>query len=95
MCDELGNEEYMTAYVEEYGNTTLCSLEDGFAGCTEKEIGYIKKMKEKDLSEVKKQFERLEGMDTKAMKAELGDWVNKRKKILSKLMEKQSIQAEL
>lgn len=94
MCDELGNDEYMTAYVEEYGGTSLCSILDG-KGCSEKEVGYIEKMKGKDMSEVEAQLKRLEGMDIKAMKADLSDWVNKRKKILSKMIEKNSVKTEL
>ena len=85
MCDELGNDEHMTAYVEEYGGTSLCSVVDG-KGCNEKEIAYITKMKTKEASEIESQLERLKGMDTKSMKADLGDWVNRRKKILSKLV---------
>ena len=42
MCEELGNEEYMQAYVEEAGSTSLCKASDG-AGCGEKELGFIAK----------------------------------------------------
>ena len=36
MCDELGKNENMQAYVEEAGGTSLCKAADG-AGCGEKE----------------------------------------------------------
>ena len=94
MCEELGSDEYMTAYVEEYAGTSLCSVADG-KGCSEKEVGYIDKMKGKDMSEVEKQLERLNGMDTTQMKADLGSWVNKRKKILTKLLELNAVKDEL
>ena len=37
MCDELGNDMYMQAHIEEAGTTQLCRLSDG-AGCSEKEV---------------------------------------------------------
>ena len=37
MCDELGNDMYMQAHVEEAGKTQLCRLSDG-AGCSDKEV---------------------------------------------------------
>lgn len=36
MCDELGNDEHMAAYVEEAGSTSACLVADG-SGCSEKE----------------------------------------------------------
>eukprot|EP01083_Nonionella_stella_P245254 852689_1 len=50
MCDELGDDTYMTGYVEEAGGTSLCSL-DG-TGCSEKQKKYIEKMKGKSLDEL-------------------------------------------
>ena len=44
MCDELGDEEYMEAYVTELGGATLCAVADG-AGCTDKEKKFIEKWK--------------------------------------------------
>ena len=40
MCDELGDEEYMEAYVTELGGASLCSAADG-EGCTDKEKGFM------------------------------------------------------
>ena len=37
MCDELGNDMYMQAHIEEAGKTQLCRLSDG-AGCSDKEV---------------------------------------------------------
>ena len=38
MCDELGDEEMMQAYIEEAGGVSLCSAANG-SGCSEKEVG--------------------------------------------------------
>ncbi len=84
----------MTAYVEEYAGTSLCSVVDG-KGCSEKEASYIDKMKGKDMDEIEKQLQRLKGMDTTQMKPDLGGWVNRRKKILSKLLEQNAVKEEL
>lgn len=84
MCDELGDEQMMEAYVEEYGKTSLCSL-DG-KGCDEREVGFIAKSKDMSSDEQKAQLERLAGMEGKSMKPELLTWVKKRKKILRQLV---------
>jgi hypothetical protein len=44
MCDELGNDMYMQAHIEEAGATQLCRLSDG-AGCSEKELKFIEEWK--------------------------------------------------
>ena len=63
MCDELGNDEYMQAYVEEAGGTSLCKASDG-AGCGEKELGFSEKWKgetvEKIAGMVMETFESIE-----------------------------------
>mmetsp|Transcript_36717 Transcript_36717/g.93088 ORF Transcript_36717/g.93088 Transcript_36717/m.93088 type:complete len:92 (+) Transcript_36717:456-731(+) len=84
MCEELGNEEYMQAYVEEAGSTSLCKASDG-AGCGEKELGFIAKYKEADLASTKAQLERLQGMTGSAMKPELQKWLGQRISILKQL----------
>ena len=85
MCDELGDESMMEAYVEEYANTSLCSVANG-EGCDEREIGFIAKGKAMSLEGQGAQLERLEGMESKPMKPELLLWVKKRKKILKQLV---------
>jgi len=82
MCDELGDEEMMTAYIEEYGKTSLCSVETG-DGCDEKENDYIEKVKTMSEDVVKAQLTRLESMAGSSMKPDLKRWLIKRKKILS------------
>jgi len=85
MCEELGNDELMTAYVEEYGGTSQCSV-DGETGCNDKEKAYIAKMKVKSVEELKAQQLRLLNMGTDKMKPELKSWINKRSKILKQLL---------
>jgi len=82
MCDELGDEEMMTAYIEEYGKTSLCSVETG-DGCDEKEKAYIEKVKVMSEDVVKAQLTRLESMAGSSMKPDLKRWLIKRTKILS------------
>jgi len=86
MCDELGNEEMMTAYVEDYGKTSLCSASD-LSGCSEKEMAYIKKMKSKSQSDQNAQLTRLMKMEGETMTADLSEWLMKRKKILKQLVQ--------
>ena len=85
MCDELGDEEMMMAYVEEAGNTSLCDVADG-SGCDERERGYIDKMKAKTEADWRAQIERLTKMEGGSMKPELKQWMMKRKKILKQLV---------
>jgi len=84
----------MEAYVEEAGNTSLCSVATG-DGCSDKERAYIDKMKAKGPEDQAAQLRRLQGMEAGAMKPELKSWtmkpelkswLNKRKKILGQLV---------
>lgn len=85
MCDELGDESTMEEYVEEYGNTSLCSVKDG-KGCDEREIAFIAKSQAMSIHGQQAQLTRLEGMESKPMKPELLVWLKKRKKILKQLV---------
>mmetsp|Transcript_7662 Transcript_7662/g.18700 ORF Transcript_7662/g.18700 Transcript_7662/m.18700 type:complete len:98 (-) Transcript_7662:318-611(-) len=84
MCDELGNNEYMQAYVEEAGGTTLCSAISG-DGCSEKEIKYATTWKAKSYADVDKQLKRLEGMKGKKMKPNLKKWIVQRLSLLKQI----------
>ena len=85
MCDELGpKHDYLQAYIEDYGNTSLCTL-DG-AGCDERSLGFITKMKSKDKAEWEAQIARLEKLEDENMKDELKVWVKARRKILGQLV---------
>mmetsp|Transcript_3532 Transcript_3532/g.6118 ORF Transcript_3532/g.6118 Transcript_3532/m.6118 type:complete len:148 (-) Transcript_3532:305-748(-) len=84
MCTELGDMDHMVAYVEGYGNTSLCSVTDG-AGCDEKELAYIEKMKVKSVEDIANQLTRLISMEGESMKPDLKMWVKKRRKIMEQL----------
>jgi len=90
MCDELGDDEYMQAYVEEMGATSLCSALDG-AGCSDKEVEFANKWKEKPAAEVKAQLERLEKMKGGSMKPELKKWLSQRLALLKQLAPKDEL----
>lgn len=85
MCEELGDEEYMQKYVEEMGDTSLCSVRGENKGCSDREVKYITKMKAKTADEVSKQLRRLSGMKEQKMKPELQSWVGQRVAILKQL----------
>jgi len=86
MCDVLGKDENMRAYVEEQGMTSLCSVETN-AGCSEKQVEYIAKFKAKEPAEIESQLTRLKGMskEAKSMKPDLAKWLGQRVAILTQL----------
>jgi len=87
MCEELGGQgDLMEEYVEEAGNTSLCSP-TSVQGCNEKEVGYMEKMKAKSADERVAQLERLESMEGRPMNPEPKLWLTKRKRILTQLTE--------
>ena len=55
MCDELGDNEYMKQFVEEAGSTSLCSAAN-LLGCSDREVKFIEKMKEKGRYEGDRKF---------------------------------------
>ena len=85
MCQELGNEDNMIAYVEEYGKTALCAV-GSEEGCSEKEIGYITKMRNKSGEDLTAALERLVSMEDWEMAEDLRKWLNQRKRILNQMI---------
>eukprot|EP00980_Cylindrotheca_fusiformis_P021775 scaffold8600_cov111-Cylindrotheca_fusiformis.AAC.7 len=86
MCTELGDRMKMIDYVESYGNTVLCDL-DG-TNCTEQELKYLEKYKEKPIMEIQNQLSRLEKMvSDKALKDTLRLWIYRRMRILKRLLD--------
>lgn len=85
MCVELGDMEGMTAYVEEYGGVSSCSIADD-SGCSDKEKAFISQTKEKTEDEVFEQLQRLLSMKGESMAPELSQWVTQRIKILEQLV---------
>lgn len=61
-----------------------CNVADP-SECTDKEKGYIEKMKAKSADDRKKQLDRLSKMKGESMKAELKGWLNARLNILNGL----------
>lgn len=90
MCDELGNDLYMQAYVEEAGRTFLCKVSDG-AGCGDKELKFIEEWKGKGAADVTAQVHRLNGMAASGMRAELKGWVLQRLAILKQMTPKEEL----
>jgi hypothetical protein len=90
MCDELGNDMYMSAYVEEAGRTFLCRASDG-AGCSDKEVKFIGEWQGKGGSDIDAQLHRLNGMAASGMRAELKGWVLQRLAILKQLKPKEEL----
>jgi hypothetical protein len=84
MCDELGDRQYMEAYVTEAGKTSLCAIATG-KGCSEKELGFIETWKAKGASEIASQYKRLTDMRGTKVKAALAEWIALRIAILKQL----------
>jgi len=90
MCTELGpGKPYLQEYIEEYGQTSLCSVKTE-AGCNDKEKAFIQTWKKKledgtPAADVEKQITRLQGMVGSSMKAELLQWVRQRLAIFKQL----------
>lgn len=81
MCDELGNVDTMRAYVEDFG-VKICEVATGGQHCTEKQMAFAEKWKEKSPEDVLKQIKRLEGMKAGKMKPDLLEWLKQRLVIL-------------
>ena len=65
-----------------------CELDKANDTCTEKEQGYIEKMKAASSDDIDKQITRLQGMQGKSMAPNLQEWLNQRLHIL-KMLQKQ------
>jgi len=87
MCDELGNDDNMRAYVMEAGMVSTCSIAD-ISNCSDKEGAYHAKMKETDADSVAAQLRRLIGMRGSSMKPELKKWLSQRISILKQMTPK-------
>jgi len=61
-----------------------CQADSG-EGCTDKEKGYIEKMKAKGADDIQKQFDRLDGMKSGKMAKEQKQWLMQRYNILTQL----------
>jgi hypothetical protein len=86
MCDELGDSEYMRAYIKD--KSPSCSVDDTSSGCSDKEVDFISKWKSKDSSAVAKELGRLENMRSAKLTADLLKWQLQRLRILKQLQKK-------
>lgn len=84
MCDELGDEEYMQAYVEEVAKTSLCSVTDP-VNCSEKEVTYMEKWKTAQMTDISAELNRVKGMLGSKATPDQKKWISQRSKILAQL----------
>lgn len=82
ICEEMKDPAMMQAWVEEDGNTSLCSIAEGNPGCGEREISYIAKAQTKSREDQEKQLRRLVGMQGKKMAPRAAAWISARIAIL-------------
>jgi len=87
VCDELGRDSYMTAYIEEKAKTRLCSVATPERGCTDKEKEYLDKVKDLGADDLREQLAILQKTDSEGLKAKAKEWHGKRARILSELLE--------
>lgn len=85
MCDELKEEEYMFAYVEEAAGTSKCSVSTK-DGCGDQEVEYIDKWMTKSSEEKQSQLERIGGMLDAKVTPDAKAWLLKRKAILKQFL---------
>jgi hypothetical protein len=87
MCEELKDTKYMSAYVEEMGSTSLCSVyKEGNPGCNDKEVKYIQKNLPNSKDEHEKKLRRLNGMVNNKMSEKSRDWILKRISLLNQFI---------
>lgn len=89
MCDELGDESMLEDYIVDAAGLSLCALDSG-EGCTDKEIEFISKWKNQDLSSLIKEQHRLNGMNAQKLKPDLAKWLKQRKAIIKQLLAQNS-----
>eukprot|EP00300_Choanocystis_sp_HF-7_P042487 c9239_g1_i3.p1 GENE.c9239_g1_i3~~c9239_g1_i3.p1 ORF type:complete len:155 (+),score=31.11 c9239_g1_i3:255-719(+) len=93
MCDELGSEDYMRAYIEEYGGTSLCSVETK-VGCSDKESEFIDKWTASTSDQLSAEVQRLETIkETKASPESL-KWIQQRLSLLRALSSRHVVSSE-
>jgi len=87
MCDELGpkGDTLMDEYVREAAGISTCSIEPPYEGCSDKEKGYVSKMKGKSADEIHAARERLDKLKSNKMKPELVAWVDARLAIVKSI----------
>lgn len=96
MCEELGPKgQLLVDYVLEAGGTSLCSIQEPYTGCSEKEIKYIKKHAESPPEKIDAQIARLAGMMGNKMQSDLMQWIKQRSAILKAYKKASAAKSEL
>lgn len=85
MCDELGVEDNMKAYVEDAAGISGCSL-DG-TGCDDRSLAFLEKWKGKHPQEIHNELDRLMSVMEGQMKPEQKDWVKERRTNLKRIVD--------
>jgi len=86
MCDELGDMEYLRAYVRD--KTPSCMIDDPSKGCGDKEVEFIKKWSDKNIADVSKELNRLNGMKSAKLAPDLLRWQRQRLGLLRQFEKK-------
>jgi len=84
MCEELGNEDGMFSYVEEYGGVSLCSVKTRDR-CDERSKVYIEKFINESSDEIASEMTRLEKLKSASKKPETLSWLNQKIAILKQI----------
>jgi flagellar motility protein MotE (MotC chaperone) len=83
ICDELKDEDAMTAYVEDAAGISGCKL-DG-TGCDERALKFLDKWKDKHPQDIHNELDRLVSLMEGNMNHELKDWVKERRNSLKQI----------
>jgi len=84
MCDELGDMEYMRAYVTEK-SIPPCSVDPPHDHCDERQLGYVDKWKAKAADDIVSEQDRLEKLKSTQANPDLLKWLHQRLSILRQL----------
>jgi hypothetical protein len=86
VCDELKQDSYMSAFITEAGNTSLCSIKAGNKGCSDREIQFIQTWQSRSDETIREQIDRLKKMDTSHISAANSAWIQQRIAVLNQLL---------
>jgi len=95
MCEELGDDQYMSAYIEEAGMTSKCVLQPQHENCSDKELDFMNKWKAKSNEEGHAQIERLRKLAETSMTDDLRKWLGQRLHVLVQLFHAAKAKEEL
>lgn len=83
MCDELGDMEYMRAYIDEQGKKP-CNVND-LADCSDKDKTFIDNWKVRSGADISAEITRLEKLATGKAKPDIQAWIKQRIFLLKEL----------